>query len=64
MLLRITSVAVSVRRVRNAEPMPIHKMTTDMAARMKRSRPVASGSDLFFSTVISPKKTRWYDHSK
>src|SRR5690242_12274274 len=57
-------VAAAVRRVMNGDPMPIHNVTAAMVARIHFSRTEASGSVLFFATVISPKKTRWYDHSK
>ena len=51
-------VAAAVRRVMNGEPMPIHKMTTAMVARIHFSRTEASKSVRFFSRVISPKNTR------
>src|SRR6202166_1906517 len=47
------------RRVKNGEPMPIHNVITAMATRIQFSRGEAAGKVRFFSTVTSPKKTRW-----
>ena len=52
-------VDLSVRRVNNGEATPISRMSAHTVIRMTRSRGSASGSVLFFATVISPKKTRW-----
>src|SRR5437762_4832755 len=57
-------VAAAVRRVINDEPTPIHSVITAIVARIHFSREETSGSVRFFSRVISPKKTRWYDHNK
>src|SRR5712692_6637050 len=56
--------AAAVRAVINVEPMPIHSVTIAMVTRIHFSRAEVSGSVRFFSRVISPKKTLWYDHSR
>ena len=53
------SVDASIRRVKSGEAMPMNRMAMAMVARIKRSRREASGSVLFFSTVTSPRATRW-----
>ena len=47
------------RWVKNVEPTPIQSVITAMVTRMPISRFETSGKVRFFSTVTSPKKTRW-----